>query len=146
MVNETNVAITNGVNPVAVEKDLRSRGISWEFIRDVRNGHHPDFPRWAAHIRTTFGDELYGDVLNIYAHVYNVHIPDVYVGTRAERHAKQVRARMDRDNEATLRRTAASLRYKAEQRAKRNQGRPARKDKPVEINKRQPGRIFITKK
>ena len=127
-------------------KNLLAAGVPRDLIIKVANGDHPDFPRWAAFIRGRHGDELYGDVLNEYAHLYGVVVPDIYVGTRAERHNKRVRARMEADAEATLRSTAASLRYKAEQRAKRNQGRPARKDKPVEINKRQPGRIFITKK
>ena len=126
-------------------KNLLAAGVPRDLIIKVANGDHPDFPRWAAFIRGRHGDELYGDVLNEYAHLYDIVVPDIYIGTRAERHAKQVRARMDRDNEATLRRTAANLRYKTEQRAK-NKGGNNRRSKPVEINKRAPGRIFITKK
>ena len=132
-----------GVMDTPTAQSLKAAGVPRDLIIKVGQGDHPDFAKWAAFVARKYGEELYGDVLNEYAHLYGLKVPDIFVGTRAERAARKAQRRADADAEATLRRTAANLRYKAEQRAKRGNKGKGRKSKPVEINRREPGRIFI---
>ena len=131
----------DGVMSTPTAKALVAAGVPRDLIIQVGKGDHPDFIKWSTFIARKHGADLYGDVLNEYAHLYGLKVPDIYVGTRAERHERQRKMRFEAEQERTLSRTRANLKYKAEQRAKRDGKKKSAK--PVEINRREPGRIFI---